>query len=165
LALLAASVDANVHGHVPHHAHAARAYVASVAAAEAAPTAAPLAAYLNADALYDPLAVNAVEMFMSNTQQPFIANPKTYSNRKTRTVPSPTTATPTSSSKPSATAGRTITGTGTLPSATSFVSRNGTRLLLEGKTYRPFGSNIYWAGLDENVNPNVRALSSLTAAC
>ncbi|GAA98564.1 glycoside hydrolase family 5 protein [Mixia osmundae IAM 14324] len=48
----------------------------------------------------------------------------------------------------------TITGTGTLPKPTAFVTRSGQTLQLSGKTYRMAGPNIYWLGLDENVQPN-----------
>ncbi|MFJ2520172.1 cellulase family glycosylhydrolase [Cellulosimicrobium cellulans] len=36
---------------------------------------------------------------------------------------------------------------------TSFVERDGTRLVLDGETFRFNGTNIYWLGLDENVPP------------
>ncbi|MGN7703868.1 cellulase family glycosylhydrolase [Cellulosimicrobium sp. 22601] len=38
---------------------------------------------------------------------------------------------------------------------TSFVERDGTRLVLDGETFRFSGTNIYWLGLDENVPPGV----------
>lgn len=44
-----------------------------------------------------------------------------------------------------------ITGTGTLPKPTSFVSRNGQGLYLDGSPYRIVGPNIYWLCNDENV--------------
>lgn len=34
---------------------------------------------------------------------------------------------------------------------TSFVQRDGSRLTLDGQTFRASGTNIYWLGLDENV--------------
>lgn len=34
---------------------------------------------------------------------------------------------------------------------TSFVERDGSRLTLDGETFRASGTNIYWLGLDENV--------------
>lgn len=36
---------------------------------------------------------------------------------------------------------------------TSFVERDGSRLVLDGETFRFGGTNIYWLGLDENVPP------------
>ena len=36
-------------------------------------------------------------------------------------------------------------------SSSSFVARSGSRLLLNGNTFRFSGANIYWLGLDENV--------------
>ncbi|MBD5786260.1 cellulase family glycosylhydrolase [Cellulosimicrobium terreum] len=38
---------------------------------------------------------------------------------------------------------------------TSFVERDGSRLVLDGETFRFSGTNIYWLGLDENVPPGV----------
>ncbi|MGO4541658.1 cellulase family glycosylhydrolase [Paenibacillus sp. 2TAB19] len=37
-------------------------------------------------------------------------------------------------------------------SSTTFVTREGSRLMLDGKSFRFAGPNIYWLGLDENVN-------------
>ena len=34
---------------------------------------------------------------------------------------------------------------------TSFVTRNGARLMLDGEVFRFAGANLYWLGLDENV--------------
>lgn len=36
----------------------------------------------------------------------------------------------------------------------SFVQRNGSRLVLDGNTFTATGPNIYWLGLDENVQPS-----------
>ncbi|GAA5950817.1 hypothetical protein JCM21900_002027 [Sporobolomyces salmonicolor] len=41
-----------------------------------------------------------------------------------------------------------------VPAPTSFVQRNGTRLELDGKEFRVTGPNVYWLGLDENVDPS-----------
>ncbi|KDE09115.1 hypothetical protein MVLG_00830 [Microbotryum lychnidis-dioicae p1A1 Lamole] len=38
--------------------------------------------------------------------------------------------------------------------ATSFVTRDGTRLMLDDKPWVAVGPNIYWLGQDENVQPN-----------
>jgi mannan endo-1,4-beta-mannosidase len=43
----------------------------------------------------------------------------------------------------------TISGTGTLPKPTAFVTRNGVQLQLSDSPYRIVGPNIYWLGLDE----------------
>lgn len=45
---------------------------------------------------------------------------------------------------------------GTLPRPSTFITRgkNGVQLLQNGKTFRPVGPNIYWLGLDENVQPS-----------
>ncbi|GAA5823456.1 hypothetical protein JCM3770_006043 [Rhodotorula araucariae] len=39
-----------------------------------------------------------------------------------------------------------------LPRPSTFVQRSGNKLKLDGETYRIVGPNIYWLGLDENVN-------------
>ncbi|BGP38816.1 hypothetical protein JCM10449v2_002754 [Rhodotorula kratochvilovae] len=39
-----------------------------------------------------------------------------------------------------------------LPRPSTFVKRSGNKLVLDGETYRIVGPNIYWLGLDENVN-------------
>ncbi|KAM0754027.1 glycoside hydrolase [Meredithblackwellia eburnea MCA 4105] len=49
--------------------------------------------------------------------------------------------------------GTTITGTGTLPKPTTFVSKSGQGLVLDGKSYRIAGPNMYWLCNDENVAP------------
>ncbi|THH03354.1 hypothetical protein EW146_g10458 [Bondarzewia mesenterica] len=38
----------------------------------------------------------------------------------------------------------------------AFVKRSGTQLTLLGEPFRMVGANIYWLGLDENVNPDPR---------
>lgn len=40
------------------------------------------------------------------------------------------------------------------PFSDSFVSRNGSQLVLDGKPFTAIGPNIYWLGLDENVQPS-----------
>ncbi|GAA94324.1 glycoside hydrolase family 5 protein [Mixia osmundae IAM 14324] len=66
-----------------------------------------------------------------------------------------TTATPSSTCPVTYTEGATtIAGTGTLPKPTAFVKRSGQNLLLNGKNYRMAGPNVYWLGLDENVQPS-----------
>ena len=40
-------------------------------------------------------------------------------------------------------------------STSSFVVRNGTKLLLDSEEFRIVGANCYWLGLDENVPPGV----------
>ena len=44
---------------------------------------------------------------------------------------------------------RSVAGSAT--SVTSFVTRSGSRLTLDGKPFRFSGANLYWTGLDENV--------------
>ncbi|GAA97977.1 hypothetical protein E5Q_04657 [Mixia osmundae IAM 14324] len=78
-----------------------------------------------------------------------------------------TTATSSSKQTPSATsrpaschkllsATSTVYGTGDLPKPTSFVQKeqDSSRLTLDGNTYRMMGANIYWLGLEENVQPS-----------
>ncbi|BGP00759.1 Glycoside hydrolase superfamily [Rhodotorula toruloides] len=51
----------------------------------------------------------------------------------------------------------TLTAASQLPtprSPTSFVARTGTRLTLDGDDFKAVGANVYWLGLDENVQPN-----------
>lgn len=43
-------------------------------------------------------------------------------------------------------------GAGSVTAVTSFVTRSGTRLTLDGKPFRFSGANLYWTGLDENVS-------------
>ncbi|GAA5870676.1 hypothetical protein JCM8547_005027 [Rhodosporidiobolus lusitaniae] len=50
-------------------------------------------------------------------------------------------------------AATTISGTGTLPKPTAFVTRSGQQLKLGGKYYRIVGPNIYWLCSDENAAP------------
>ncbi|WP_344222870.1 hypothetical protein [Lapillicoccus jejuensis] len=40
---------------------------------------------------------------------------------------------------------------GSVTTVTSFVTRSGTRLTLDGRPFRFSGANLYWTGLDENV--------------
>ncbi|GAA5976429.1 hypothetical protein JCM5350_001687 [Sporobolomyces pararoseus] len=56
-------------------------------------------------------------------------------------------------------AGGTVWGPGIgnfsyLPRPSTFVKRSGSKLTLDGETYRIVGPNIYWLGLDENVYPS-----------
>ncbi|GAA5861819.1 hypothetical protein JCM8547_008564 [Rhodosporidiobolus lusitaniae] len=46
------------------------------------------------------------------------------------------------------------TGTYSSTKRDSFVSRNGTRLEVDGDEFKVVGPNVYWLGLDENVDPN-----------
>ncbi|BGP23694.1 hypothetical protein JCM10295v2_002595 [Rhodotorula toruloides] len=59
---------------------------------------------------------------------------------------------------PSAASSRyTLTAASQLPtprSPSSFVTRNETRLALDGDDFKAVGANVYWLGLDENVVPN-----------
>ncbi|SGY60627.1 BQ5605_C007g04458 [Microbotryum silenes-dioicae] len=75
---------------------------------------------------------------------------------KNPTTTATTTASTTSAGTcaPAYTAGgTTISGTGTLPKATSYVKRasSGQGLTLDGATYRIVGTNIYWLCNDENI--------------
>lgn len=47
----------------------------------------------------------------------------------------------------------TISGTGTLPKPSTFVVRDGTRLLLDGQPFSAVGPNAYWLCQDENLEP------------
>ncbi|GAA5848735.1 hypothetical protein JCM9279_002928 [Rhodotorula babjevae] len=53
----------------------------------------------------------------------------------------------------------TLSAASQLPTAstaatTSFVRRNGSRLALDGAEFKVVGPNVYWLGLDENVDPS-----------
>ncbi|KZT56049.1 glycoside hydrolase family 5 protein [Calocera cornea HHB12733] len=51
-------------------------------------------------------------------------------------------------------AGPTTTGATDVSKRDAFVQRSGTGLTLLGEEFRIVGPNIYWLGLDENVNPS-----------
>ncbi|GAA5840838.1 hypothetical protein JCM9279_001235 [Rhodotorula babjevae] len=78
---------------------------------------------------------------------------------KTSTVALTLPAPPASTCQPqyTNTAGGAVYGPGLgsfnfLPRPSTFVKRSGNKLTLDGDTYRIVGPNIYWLGLDENVN-------------
>ncbi|TNY24545.1 glycoside hydrolase superfamily [Rhodotorula diobovata] len=92
----------------------------------------------------------------SNTKA---SSTRTASSTKTSTVALTLPAPPASTCQPqyTNTAGGAVYGPGLgdfnfLPRPSTFVKRSGNKLTLDGETYRIVGPNIYWLGLDENVN-------------